>query len=47
MIYELRTYTLVPGKQGEYLKLRLISAGRSAATTTASSRASGPPSSAR
>ena len=21
MIYELRTYTLVPGKQGEYLKL--------------------------
>ena len=21
MIYELRTYTLMPGKQGEYLKL--------------------------
>ncbi len=21
MIYELRTYTLLPGKQGEYLKL--------------------------
>jgi NIPSNAP len=21
MIYELRTYTLIPGKQGEYLKL--------------------------
>ena len=47
MIYELRTYTLIPGKQGEYLKLNAEVGVPRAARNMARSRARGQRSSAR
>ncbi len=41
MIHELRTYTLMPGKQGEYLKLNEQVGRKIRATSTESSRARG------
>jgi hypothetical protein len=47
MIYELRTYTLIPGKQGEYLKLNAEVGRPRAARSMGHLRARGRRSSAR